>query len=88
MPRLANDGAAVAEWYKDAGGNGSSTWDFCRDCADCWEESLAGLTPYNGDPKGDELTDGGCAPCYETEYEEGNEYPCAVCGVVLRECDN
>lgn len=91
MPRLANDGAAVNEWYRLEGertGNGSSTYDLCTECADDPETALESLEPYNGDPKGDELTDGAPAPCYETEYEEGNGYPCEVCGVILRKCDN
>ena len=91
MPRLANDGAAVDEWYRLEGerdGNGSSTFDLCQNCADSWEESLDVLEPYNGDPKGDLLTDGCCAPCYEDLYQCGEPYECDCCGVVLRKVDN
>ena len=54
MPRLANGGKAVAIWYEQAGGNGSSTYDLCTECAEDPETALESLEPYNGDPKGDE----------------------------------
>lgn len=93
MPRVANSGAAVDKWYREEGekdGNGSSTFDLCRDCAD-WraEEFIAEkMEPYNGDPKGDRVEAGCSAPCYESLRIEGDAYSCENCDRVLTAIDN
>jgi len=91
MPRVANDGEAVDEWYRLEGerdGSGSSTFDLCRTCNQDPEHAFTVLEPYNGDPKGDELPEVGVAPCYEDHYQMGEPISCDVCGSTLRRWDN
>ena len=89
MPRVANDGEAVEEWYRnETDGSGSSTHDICAECAEDLERALTVLEPYNGDPKGDELREGCHHPCYEEMHERGEDYRCEVCNEILREADN
>ncbi len=83
MPRFENTddaGSTAIRDYCRESGNGSSTFDFCADCAeDVRGLSLheAGVSAYNGEPAG--FLDGDVdAP----PYDDG-EYFCAVCGATL-----
>jgi hypothetical protein len=91
MPRVANEGEAVDQWYQTTGepnGEGSSYWDLCNKCNEDPEHALTVLEPYNGDPRGDELAEVGFAPCYEDSYQMGEPKTCEVCGEILRRWDN
>lgn len=95
MPRVANNGEAVRQWYRtESDGSGTSTFDICNCCLIDFKagnnmvEISRKLEPYNGDPEGDELEEGCHHPCYEESHERGEEYRCEVCDVTLREDDN
>jgi len=85
--RVDNLGANVSAWHEspEAGGNGSSTYDVCSEC--CWDLEQDphahddDLTPYNGDPQGE---DGWGGDVVHPPYDDG-EYTCKVCGVPLRD---
>jgi hypothetical protein len=84
MPRVENLGKNVDEWYEEYE-EGTSTHDVCNDCHEELEQDPScfnnKLTPYNGDPQGDEGWGGDCArPDYDDE-----EYDCEVCGKRLTE---
>ena len=91
MPRVANTGAAVVEWFEHFGepnGIGTSTFDLCNSCNADRDHALTVLEPWAGDPKGDELETINFAPCYEQRHEQGEPAICEVCEAVLREVDN
>ena len=84
MPRVENTGQNVSKYCEESG-EGSSTYDVCGDCYDglqCdpnfYNEQL---TPYNGDPQGDE---GWTGDANRPPYDD-DDYECAVCGVHLTE---
>jgi hypothetical protein len=87
MPRVENLGKNVDEWYEEYE-EGTSTHDVC---ASCWADLQAvpdayndKLTPYNGDPQGDEGWGGEvCHPSYNED-----DYDCEVCGDHLTEDDD
>lgn len=89
MPRVENIGSNVNLWYNNPGnGNGSSTFDICKQCADELKSDPHAfddkLKPYNGDPPGDEGREGDCDhPLYQDE-----DYGCEVCKKSLTEEDN
>lgn len=87
MPRIENIGDNVSE-YCERTGEGSSTFDICTDCASHLETDPhvydAILSPYNGDPEGDEGYEAGCVhPDYD---EEG--YLCTFCYKPLTSIDD
>lgn len=89
MPRIENLGDNVSAWHDAPGnGNGSSTWDVCRHCADELEYEPHTfddkLVPYNDDPPGDAGRGGNCE---HPPYEDG-DYTCAVCNEPLIEEDD
>ena len=91
MPRVANTGAAVADWFEYIGepnGMGTSTFDICNSCNADPDHALTVLEPYAGDPKGTELEEVGFAPCFEQRFEENEPATCEVCEAVLRAGDN
>jgi len=90
MPRVDNQGKNVSHWYdNEGGGNGSSTYDVCADCATDLSHDPHYyndiLTPFNGDPQGEDgwVDDGCCHP----SYTNGDDYFCAVCNKLLTEDD-
>lgn len=87
MPRCDNDGENVNE-FCDRTGEGSSTFDLCKDCGEELENDpmafVDDLKPYNGDPVGDAGHGFGADhPPYE-----GEEYQCEVCDKRLTAKDN
>ena len=79
MPRVANSGDNVDEWYEEVG-EGTSTWDVCREC---WRENERlgprdwerpdgkpirsdAFQTYNGDPVGTSTAPTRSEPCYES----------------------
>lgn len=88
MPRVFNSGANVDEWCRVTG-EGSSTFDICRVCAQRLQINPHHfdnvLTPYGQDePEGDAGREGETDhPCYSEE-----NYSCETCGRELSSLDN
>lgn len=83
MPRVENRGANVEQWCQRTG-NGSSTHDLCRYCADDLD-SLQLLPRYHTDePLGDE----GWGGNIEHPPYEDDDYICFICDTTLTEEDN
>lgn len=83
--RVENLGKNVDEWYAKNRGDGSSTHDVCRGCANRLEKNPHAfddkLKPYNGDPQGDEGWGGDVDhPPYD---DDPGSYKCAACGKKL-----
>lgn len=89
MPRMENDGAPVWAWGEANnlvgrhGGEGSSTWDLCRDCAETYEGAgflPKGCEPYQqGEPAGELMEID--SPLFDDDDLDG--YVCAVCNCAL-----
>ncbi len=87
MPRIENTGANVSSHCEETG-EGSSTFDICTGCTPHLEADPhvydAVLTPYNGDPQGDEGYQTGCV---HPEYAE-EDYLCEICLKPLTSTDD
>lgn len=95
MPRHENCGPEVDKFCEETG-NGSSTFDLCKDCSKEWggealpirlrTRCLWTVDTYNGDPAGT-LSETGdvCHPPYEDQHPP---YECEICGEELTEEDN
>lgn len=80
---VENLGANVHAWCERTG-NGSSTYNLCRDCHDELTVNPhafpAVLRPYNGDPVG---VDGWGGDVEHPPYGEFEDDRCACCGALL-----
>lgn len=87
MPRVENLGPNVDAWYAKSGGDGTSTYDLCAECAGELDGSPHlfndKLQPYqHNEPQGD---DGWGGEVEHPPYDDGDDYRCTVCNRRLRD---
>lgn len=88
MPRVEALGKNIDKFCRETG-DGSSTYDVCRDCHNdlvndphCYDDELG---VYNGEP--DEPEDGWGGEVEHPDYVD-EDYRCAVCNELLTEEDD